>query len=378
MIRNLKLKKFLIDRVFPFFTVINNIIPKDKNRILIYSANDRLRDNSGAILDYLIKNKYYNKYKIICASQNYDEYTSPDKKRVIFIRKSGGIYQYIRSKYVFYSFGQIPIKPTTKQNVIYTTHGIPLKKTVEVKKMDLFFSRMTITSEFFKEKIAEVYQCPKEKICICGEPKTDKMFVYSKNEDNIKLIIWTPTFRQSDYLGYDDSHMSSLLPFFGDKDWKSLNNVLLSKKVKIIAKLHPAQNTNGFSKAIYSNLEVYSDNSFRRSGLDLYELLGKSNALIADYSSVYLEYLLLNRPIGFAMADYDDYKNTRGFILGDQIKYMPGKKIYNREDMYRYIDDIANGVDEFTEERKYVRELFHDYKDGNNCERILEIAGIKL
>lgn len=378
MIRNLKLKKFLISKIFPLFTIINYITPKDKNRILIYSANDRLRDNSGAILDYLIENEYYKKYRIICASENYDEYISPDKKRVIFIRKYGGIYQYIRSKYVFYSFGQIPIRPTKKQSVIYTTHGIPLKKTVEVKKIDLFFSCMTITSEFFKEKIAVAYQCPKEKICICGEPKTDKMFVYSENKDNIKLIIWTPTFRQSDYLGYNDSHMSSLLPFFADEDWESLNNILLSKKVKVIVKLHPAQNTNNISKFIRSNLEIYSDNSFRESGLDLYELLGKSNALIADYSSVYLEYLLLNRPIGFAMADYDDYRDTRGFILGDQIKYMPGKKIYNRDDLYRYIDDIANEVDEFAEERRYMRELFHYYKDGNNSNRILKVAGIKL
>lgn len=378
MVRNQKLKKFLINRIFPFFTVINNIIPKEKNRILIYSANDRLRDNSGAILEYLITNKYYKKYKIICASDNYDEYTSPDKHRVIFTKKYNGIYQYMRSQYIFYSFGQIPIKPTKKQIVIYTTHGIPLKKAVEVKKMDLFFTQMTITSEFFKEKIAEAYQCPKEKICICGEPKTDKMFVNEEIEDSVKLILWTPTFRQSDYLGYNDSHMSSLLPFFGDNEWESLNNVLLGKKVKIIAKLHPMQNTRGFSKAVYSNLEIYSDNSFRSSGLDLYELLGKSNALIADYSSVYLEYLLLNRPIGFAMADYDDYKNTRGFILGDQIQYMPGNKIYNRDDLYRYIDNIVNDIDEFTKERSNVRELFHQYKDGNNCERILNIAGIQL
>ncbi len=378
MLRNVKLKKFLVDKVFPFFSVLNKAIPKDKNRILIYSANGQLQDNSGVLLEYLIKNKYYKKYTIICASEKHDGFTSPDKKRVVFIPQYGGIYQYMRSKYVFYSFGQIPIKPAQDQNVFYTTHGIPLKKTVEVKKLDLFFSYMMITSEFFKEKIAEAYQCPKEKICICGEPKTDKMFIHSENPDNTRLIVWTPTFRQSDYLGYDDSHMSSLLPFFKDEEWGNLNDVLRDKNVKIIAKMHPAQNTKGFSEIVYSNLEIYSDRSFKKNGMELYELLGKSNALIADYSSVYLEYLLLNRPIGFALADYDDYKNTRGFILGDQIKYMPGKKICHRDDFYAYIDDIANGVDEFESERKRMQELFHQYKDGHNCERILKIAGIKM
>ena len=360
------------------FSVLNKVVPKDENRILIYSANDRLRDNSGAVLEYLINNEYYKKYKIICACGNYDEYSSPDKQRVVFTGKSNAIYQYMRSKYVFYSFGQIPIKPTKKQTVIYTTHGIPLKKIVEVKKLDLYFTYMTITSEFFKEKIAEAYQCPKEKIFICGEPKTDKMFVNSKNEDSIKLILWTPTFRQSDYLGYDDSHMAFLLPFFADNEWESLNDELSSKKVKIIAKLHPMQKTKSFSEAVYSNLEIYNDDSFRNRGMDIYELLGKSNALIADYSSIYLEYLLINRPIGFTMADYEDYKNTRGFILGDQSKFMPGKKIYSRDDFYGYIDDITNGIDNFVDERNKMRELFHQYKDGNNCERIIDFAGIKI
>ena len=138
------------------------------------------------------------------------------------------------------------------------------------------------------------------------------------------------------------------------------------------------QKTKSFSEAVYSNLEIYNDDSFRNRGMDIYELLGKSNALIADYSSIYLEYLLINRPIGFTMADYEDYKNTRGFILGDQSKFMPGKKIYSRDDFYGYIDDITNGIDNFVDERNKMRELFHQYKDGNNCERIIDFAGIKI
>lgn len=377
MIRNVALKKFFVNNISPIFSRLNKVVIKDKNRILIYCSNDRLKDNAGAVFDYLTKHEFYKKYKIVCATENHDGYSSPDKKRVTFIPKQFGIYQYLRSKFVFYSSGKIPIKPSKGQMVIFLTHGIPLKKSVDCKA-DSFFSYMSITSEFFKEKIAEAYKCPPDKICICGEPKTDKMFSYKENTEKIKLIIWTPTFRQSDYLGYDDSKMPSFLPFINNDEWDDLNEALKRKNVKIIAKLHPAQTLNSFTEAVYSNLEIYSDKVFRRKGMELYELLGRSNALIADYSSVYLEYLLLNRPIGFALADYEDYKSTRGFVLEDQIEYMPGKKIYNKDELYEYIDEVVCGIDPFKSERKEMQELFHHYKDGHNCERILKIAGIEL
>ncbi len=375
MIRNTKLKKFLTDQVFPVFTLVNKLLPKSKKTILIYCANDELNDNSEALYAYLMKEEYYKKYKIYCSLKNYKNYKSPYPGRVKFIFPVSGVWHYMFSKYVFYSMGKVPIKPTKKQVVIYLTHGIPLKKSVDYKK-DSFFTYMSITSEFFREKIAKSYECPESKICICGEPKTDRMFQYTENQEETKLIIWAPTFRQSDYLGYDDSQMPTFLPFINDDEWEDFNEILREKNVKIIAKLHPAQTVGGFSDAIYSNLEIYSDKAFKEKGMELYELLGRSNALIADYSSVYLEYLLLDRPIGFALADYEDYKNTRGFVLGNQIDYMPGKKIYNREDLYEYISDIVNNRDSYKREREKMGNLFHHYKDGHNTERILKIAGI--
>lgn len=375
VIRNIKLKNFLIKRIFPVFTLINNLLPKSERTILIYCANDELSDNSEALYEYLMKEEYYKKYKIYCSLKNYKNYESPYPQKVKFIFPVSGIWHYMLSKYVFYSMGKVPIKPTKKQVVIYLTHGIPLKKSVDYKNGD-FFTYMSVTSEFFRGEIAKSYECPKSKICICGEPKTDRMFKHGENQDKTKLIIWAPTFRQSDYLGYDDSQLSTFLPFINNDEWEDFNEILREKNVKIIAKLHPVQSLRGFSDAIYSNLEIYSDKAFKEKGMELYDLLGKSNALIADYSSVYLEYLLLDKPIGFALADYEEYKDTRGFVLGNQIDYMPGRKIYNCEDLYEYIDDVINNRDPYKREREEMRNLFHRYKDGHNTERILKISGI--
>ena len=44
-------------------------------------------------------------------------------------------------------------------------------------------------------------------------------------------------------------------------------------------------------------------------------ILGKADALISDYSSAAIDYLILDRPIGFLLKDVEEYGNSRGFIL---------------------------------------------------------------
>lgn len=58
--------------------------------------------------------------------------------------------------------------------------------------------------------------------------------------------------------------------------------------------------------------------------IKLYELIGISDGLLSDYSSVAVDYLLLDRPLGYVLADYNIYKEKRGFVFEDPLEYMPG------------------------------------------------------
>lgn len=57
MIKNIKLKKFLQNKLFPLFSFINKILPHKDNYILLYS-NMGFRDNILALYNYLIKSEY--------------------------------------------------------------------------------------------------------------------------------------------------------------------------------------------------------------------------------------------------------------------------------------------------------------------------------
>ena len=114
----------------------------------------------------------------------------------------------------------------------------------------------------------------------------------------------------------------------------------------------------------------------QESQCDLYALLGQADGLITDYSSVYFDYLLLNRPIGFTVDDMEEYMKNRGFVVDDPRPLMPGQFLNTPEDFCGFLSDLLEGRDPYGEERLRVKELTNKYDDGKDALRALAIAGI--
>lgn len=91
-------------------------------------------------------------------------------------------------------------------------------------------------------------------------------------------------------------------------------------------KLHPLSESSPDRLRKFNNISVIDQETFEKNGVGLYSLLGRADALITDYSSVYFDYLLLDRPIGFAVGDMKDYEGERGFTVDNPYEYMPGEK----------------------------------------------------
>src|SRR5699024_9340334 len=118
--------KKIISVIFKVLNIFNNMLYKRTDRIVLYS-NLGFRDNVKAIYDYLIENKYNNKYKIICSINDRKDYKNVSIKNVKFVNNYLGLFYFLTSKYFMYSFGKYPIKPSKKQEVINLWHGSPLK-----------------------------------------------------------------------------------------------------------------------------------------------------------------------------------------------------------------------------------------------------------
>ena len=117
---------------------------------------------------------------------------------------------------------------------------------------------------------------------------------------------------------------------------------------------------------------MLSNDDLLNKGIELYDLLSVSDALITDFSSVFADYLLTDKPIGFELSDYENYSKGKGFIIDNPLERMPGKFIYNINDFNDFINEVVAGVDYYKEQRKTERDIIHKYQDGNSTVRILK------
>lgn len=387
MIKNVKIKMFLTNTVFRGLSAINQIVPKNQNLVLLYS-NMGFRDNVAYIYDYMISEKYNEKYQII-RSQN-ESYEGVIPTNVKVVSNMRAIKCYLRAGHVFYAFGKLPIYPAKNQKVVQMWHGSPFKgvdkrQLVENanKKKKSYYTNAFSTSKIFNEFWCKEFDCGIERISICGHPRTDVMIKpYSKDDLNLndlKLIMWMPTFRKSKILGYNDvDSADDILPVVKNEDLYRLNETLKQKKCLLWIKLHPMQDLDRYKKEDFSNIIIQSSDDFNAMGLDLYRLLASSDALITDYSSVFYDFMLMNRPIAFTVDDYEEYKDGRGFAVEDPDYYRTGPKIQTIEDLFSFITQVRNGKDEWQEKREKVNSEVNYYRDFKNCKRALKIGGVEL
>ena len=380
MIKNVALKKFLSGTVFRGITALNRAVPVRDDVILLY-CNMEFRDNIRYLYDYLIEQGYNRKYTII-RSQN-EPFTGPVPDNVKIVSNAAAIGWFLRAGHVFYTFGKLPIEPAAGQKVVQTWHGAPFKGFDAAMGDDsrIYYTAALSSSEFWKPIVARLQGCGEDRVAICGQPRTDVMFEpdpgYEIGIDCDRLVMWMPTFRKSAVLGYSDvEEQKTIVPLFSQQELADLNARLRTDRTGLLIKLHPSQDLTGYQGMNLSNIRLMSHEEFGRSGWDLYRLMGMTDALITDYSSVFTDYMLLDRPIAFTLDDYDDYKATRGFSVEDPDALMTGHKIRTREDFLGFLEDLAAGRDPWASERRRINALLNQYQDGQNRRRCLEIGGV--
>lgn len=100
------------------------------------------------------------------------------------------------------------------------------------------------------------------------------------------------------------------------------------------------------------------------------ELCLVADLLITDYSSVCMDFALINKPTVFYAFDLDSYKDSRNFYF-DYLSYVPGPVARDRDELLRI---LANGEflsDESTEKLKKFKAFNFDVPDGNATKRLL-------
>lgn len=368
-------------------TVVNSLLPKFKKKIVFYGRK-KCESNQHALIRYLIDNGYNEKYKIYLVFSDREEIKSYENtKNVVEVTgTAGGIWHTLTGKFVFHcwGWGRMFNHPPKRQLVFDIWHGTPLK-TLEQRDEDYYknSSFMLAACDFAENYFKKCFGYKDEQFYIGGYPRCDSFFCqkdalreFGINKDDFgKIILFMPTFRRSAEWGINDC--KSDFPLFDGDKLRDFNEYLRKNGLLFIIKPHPAQDEIQMLRDLnLSNVRVMKNSDLQNKDVLLYDLVANSDILLTDYSSIYFDYLLTQKPIGFVIEDINEYSGSRGFVVDDPLDYMPGEKIGNVEELKKFTDDILAGNDDWKTERKKINDLVNADQSGDYCKKILDFVGI--
>ena len=93
-----------------------------------------------------------------------------------------------------------------------------------------------------------------------------------------------------------------------------------------------------------------------------------SDILITDYTSAYIDYLLLDKPVVFNFYDLDIYQKTRGLSFYPYSRICAGEVFTDEESFYPAIREALSNPDKFKQARQTLKEEFITVRT-NVCEK---------
>lgn len=388
----MRLKRTIKNVFYYVLSPFVSIIPKRK--IILFESISDYSDSSKVLFDEMITEKINEEYKLVWLVENINNFKELDLKNVEFIEINPSsfrkrllkIYYYIIAKYCFYTHALIGIPFNKGQIRYFLTHApIPIKNSTGKFWNYKYNTYIECTSDFAKKYRCMAFEGGEDRALVMGLPRNDLLFRKTDviNKMNLKKynkkILWMPTFKHIKNNSRNDfqSDVKNDISLLNEKTLKIINKELVNTNSCLIIKFHPSQDMNFVTKYSFSNIYFYTNDDLTKMNIEVYSLLGSVDALITDFSSVYIDFLLLDKPIGFELNDKEKYTDGIGFMFKNPLEYMPGEKIYNDKDFISFVKNICNGIDEYREERKKMLNLCHKYKDGLTSRRIIKYLNLK-
>lgn len=361
-------------------------------------------DNSRALFEYALDVGVNKKYKLVWIVKDPTKWADKFKKyeNVLFLswedadsddmeKRDNFFYHLCLAKYLFmtdsYGYGLGCRKDQTR---VMLWHGCGFKARLGNSPNEDHYEYMAVTGDEYARQYAINFGLRNDQMIVTGLPKVDYIFHPIPNwleKLNVKkaekYIFWLPTFRNTNRPGFE-KHEHTMpkgetgLPMVSSTDeMGKLNDLLAKNNAVMIIKLHPMQDRKLICDcSSFSNIQLIENKDLMAQDIQINQILGYADALISDYSSVAVDYLVTDRPIGFTLDDFDSYEAERGFDWPDVKPHLPGKELYTFEETYDFVKSVLNGVDPGIEKRHSISESMQKYNDDQSSRRVLERFGI--
>lgn len=165
-----------------------------------------------------------------------------------------------------------------------------------------------------------------------------------------RIVLYSPTWRPQ-----GDLQPAQAL------DLNELNAFALRHDLLIAWKAHPKDKSVVVDREAIAVIDRMAD---------AYPLMQHVDCMVTDYSSIYMDYILLDRPVVFFAYDREAYVSDRG-LQHDYDAVSPGPKCHNQLELQQALKAVlVDGRDPWAGQREQVRREFYKYQDGRSCERL--------
>jgi CDP-glycerol glycerophosphotransferase (TagB/SpsB family) len=397
-----KLKLAVLVALLPLLKLtqwIIGLIPRRADYWVFGSYVNSFTDNSKYLYTYVTDKHPEIRAVWITSSSTVIKQLRAAGGRACFRWSPVGIYYAIRAKCWFVSayVSDINVYLSRGARLVNLWHGIPLKKIefdIENGPLRRSFHQPTMlerfvtsthlfrkpdwvlsTSDYVTEaSFASAFKVEPARCLSFGYPRLDAFYwdaptrsawlkkwggaslsnlieKVSKFED---VVVYMPTWRDSNPNFLNNAGF----------DFFALNEDLRNKNRLLILKLHVAT-----PKSVLQPLAGMSNIHLMDTCDDMYPLLPLSDALITDYSSIYLDYVLLSRPICFFAFDLETYlAESRGFYH-DYRTFSPGVKAITGEQVTEFV--VGTRQDLHADERAALAGKLHGQYAGDASQKIV-------
>ncbi|MFD1031342.1 CDP-glycerol glycerophosphotransferase family protein [Metaplanococcus flavidus] len=375
-------------QLFKILFIVTGLLPKKRKLVIFESFHaQQYSDSPRAIYEYM--KEHHPDYQLLWsvdkqAQSLFQDFGVPYLRRFSI----AWFLNFPRAKYWVNNVRLPAWMPKPKKTVyIQTWHGTPLKKLgidieeihmpgtntsnykknfiVESSKWDYLVSPNSYSSEIFRR--AFHYQ---GKIIESGYPRNDLLSRHSTNvishvkkqlgiPEDKKIMLYAPTWRDNEF--YEKGKYKFKFQFDLDKWQQEFGEewVLLSRMHYLVAE--------NFDFSAYEGT-VFNVSSYP----DIRELYLMADLMITDYSSVFFDFAILDRPIVFFMYDLDLYRDQlRGFYF-DIEKEAPGPIAETEAELFDALNNLKDSDVQLNPKFSVFKEKFSSLEDGNAAERVVQ------
>ncbi|WP_095006834.1 CDP-glycerol glycerophosphotransferase family protein [Enterococcus canintestini] len=366
---------------------------KIDDNLIFYESRDGQSaiDSPAAIFKYLITNPEFKHFNHVWCKTDLVDESSLDElfhlPNVKFVERNSREYvkvlssaKYLINNATFQSF----FIPKKEQVCINTWHGTPLKKMgYDIQEgnpaglqnvvrnflfSDYLLSPNSHTTKMYTEsfKLDDIFT---GQILEFGYPRID-FTLNTKPEESLQSLInvglnidvkkqtvlYCPTWKGNSITKPTDS----IEQIIAESELLRKN---IGKTYNVLIKVHPYL----YKRAMeYPELVSYLvpdefDPNFIMAGIDV---------LLTDYSSIFFDFLVTNKPILFYCWDKDMYSSERGLYFEEDM--FPGPVLETMDEVITAFDRLTDISKTYKEKYQKAKEQFCPYDDGKVTEAVVD------